>query len=277
MRTGPPGQPAGPPRSPAQHPWFFRPLVAGPTTIHLRSPGTLLRPRRGLYAWSCMTVEIYDPYTGTSGDKPASHPTLRGSDPLYRQPDCIAAAEAQRGNASRLTALCQRVQQLDQHRRAAGADGVAQGHRAAVDIDPVGIEAKFAIHSQSLHAKCFVQLEQVDVLQRPGGFAGYLAHRIDRRQAEPLRLAARGGLRPNHGQGPEATLFRGLGTGHNHGGGAIAHTGGVAGGHRATLLERRLEAGEDLYRGVGPDALIFVEDARGVAFLRRRNLHGHDP
>ena len=47
--------------------------------------------------------------------------------------------------------------------------------------------------------------------------------------------------------------------GDDHGGGAVVDAGGVAGGHRAVVAERRLQLGELLERGVRPRMLVLVD------------------
>src|SRR6056297_614720 len=57
------------------------------------------------------------------------------SDRLDTDGHCLAAADAQRGDAAPAAAFAERVQQRDEDARARGADGMAQGAGAAVDVD----------------------------------------------------------------------------------------------------------------------------------------------
>src|SRR5512135_909405 len=72
---------------------------------------------------------------------------LRGFAPkagsaLDGQRNAHPAADAQRRQALLGLAARHLVQQRDEHARARGADGVADGDRAAVDVDDVGIPAE---------------------------------------------------------------------------------------------------------------------------------------
>ena len=81
------------------------------------------------------------------------------SNALDSQRHGVASAQAQRGNASLLAQPLQRVQQRSQNARSAGADGVTDGHRAALHVDLRRIEPQVAIHGQRLHAEGLVQLK----------------------------------------------------------------------------------------------------------------------
>ena len=59
--------------------------------------------------------------------------------------------------------------------------------------------------------------------------------------------------------GLSAESFGALGGHHHRGGGAIAHLRGVAGGHRALHVERRLERGQSFERGIGARTFVHLE------------------
>lgn len=73
------------------------------------------------------------------------------------QRHCVAAPKAKSGNALSLAVALQGVEQRDQNTRATGADGVADGNRSAVNINPSGVEAKFPVDGQGLNRKCLVE------------------------------------------------------------------------------------------------------------------------
>ena len=81
----------------------------------------------------------------------------------------------------------------------------------------------------------------------------------DRADAHDLRRAAgdRDGLDPR--QRLQAVLVRVGLAAHQHGGGAIGQRRGGAGGHRAVLVERRLQPGEAFGCRVGADAAVLID------------------
>ena len=86
---------------------------------------------------------------------------------LHGHRDGIPSAQAERGDAALHVAADHFVDQRDQHARAAGADGMADGHRAAVHIDFVRIQPEFAHHAERLHRERFVQFVEIDVFILP--------------------------------------------------------------------------------------------------------------
>ena len=78
-------------------------------------------------------------------------------------------------------ARLQRVHQRRQDACAAGADRMSQRDRAAVDVDFRGIELELADDGQRLRGEGFVQLDEVEVVERRGP-----------RAATALRIASTG-------------------------------------------------------------------------------------
>jgi len=67
------------------------------------------------------------------------------------------------------------VYQRREDARARRAQGVAQRDRAAVDVDPRGIELELADASDGLRREGLVQLDQVDLVDRqPGALEDFL-------------------------------------------------------------------------------------------------------
>src|SRR6202158_725586 len=76
----------------------------------------------------------------------------------------VAAAEAEGGDAALEVAALQFVQQSHQDARAAGADGMAEGDRAAVHVYLFGIELELARDRDGRYGERFVELDQVHIL-----------------------------------------------------------------------------------------------------------------
>src|SRR5262249_7909173 len=104
---------------------------------------------------------VWRPGLRTSGAK------RPGLDPLDGERDAVAATQAERRDAPLEIPLLECVEQRRENARAAGPDRVAEGHRAAVDVDLPGIDPELLEHRESLHGERLVQLEQVDLVQRP--------------------------------------------------------------------------------------------------------------
>ncbi len=81
---------------------------------------------------------------------------------------------------------------------------MSQGHRAAVDVDLLGIEAEFTIDRQGDGRKRLVDLEQVDVVDRQSCLFQQLPDRVDRRNREPFRCQRRTGITYDTGHRREA-------------------------------------------------------------------------
>jgi hypothetical protein len=143
-------------------------------------------------------------------------------DPFDCQGDRVATAEAEGSDSSGFSIALHGMEQRDEDACAAGAYGMPDGDRSAVDIDPRWIEFQFAIDRECLDAKSFVQFKEVDTRKRPSRFRSDSTHGIDGREAEPFGLAAAGGLGADDGHWLEAQFPRPLGAHDDHGGGAIA-------------------------------------------------------
>ena len=126
---------------------------------------------------------------------------------------------------------------------------MAQGDRAAVDVDAVPVPAERAAVGERLHGERLVGLDQVVVADGGAGLLHQVLHREDRREEELLRLAAAGGVAGDPRQRREAVRLREGERGHDQRARAVVEARRVARRHRAAvLLERRLELGERLER-----------------------------
>lgn len=59
------------------------------------------------------------------------------------------------------------MQQADQYAATGGANGVAEGDGAAVDVNPASIPAQLLTHGQGLGREGFIGLDQIQLGQTP--------------------------------------------------------------------------------------------------------------
>src|SRR3954465_673665 len=88
---------------------------------------------------------------------------------LNGEGDAHAAAYAQRCKPPLGVALLHFVKQRDQDAAARGADRMAEGDGAAIDVDLARVPTHLAVHSYSLRGERFVDLHQIQVLRLPSG------------------------------------------------------------------------------------------------------------
>src|SRR3981081_2407728 len=93
------------------------------------------------------------------------------SDPLDDHGDALAAADAHAGEAELDVALLHLVEEGDQDAGAAGADGVADGDGAAVDVEAVLGDGELAADGDGLGGEGLVELEEADVLDLDAALA----------------------------------------------------------------------------------------------------------
>src|SRR5713101_1240246 len=84
--------------------------------------------------------------------------------PFNGEGDGVAAAEAQCGDAALQVAALQFIEQRDQDARAAGADGMAERHRAAVDVHLFRIELEVPRNGNGSDGESFIELDEIDIL-----------------------------------------------------------------------------------------------------------------
>ncbi len=174
---------------------------------------------------------------GTETRGPVSKPARR---PRRRR--CRRRGTAWRCRACRRGRL-QRVEQRRQHAGAASADRVAEGDRAAVDVDLRGVDAKLA---NDRHAPAPRRPRSARRGRRPrsvpAGLLRHLPRGLDRRHQHAS--SARGRSWPAPRCGPAAAAPRALalvGRHHDQRRRAVVDRRRVAGRDRAVLLEGRLE------------------------------------
>ena len=122
-----------------------------------------------------------------------------------------------------------------------------------------------------LHRERLVQLEQVDVGELPADLLGDAAHGFDRRHQHELRREAARRLADDARERRQAERLRAFGRHDDERGRAVVDAGRVARGHRAVLLERRLERRQRFGGRVGADRLVAIDDDRRALLLRDRD------
>ena len=63
-----------------------------------------------------------------------------------------------------------------------------QRDRAAIDVQPVGVDGQLLHTRQHLRRERLVQLDEIDLIERQAGELQHLANSRDRADAEPLGL-----------------------------------------------------------------------------------------
>src|SRR6185437_11995966 len=86
------------------------------------------------------------------------------SDALHDRGDAHAAADAQRGQAVALLLALELIDERAQDHAAGGAEGVAHGDGAAVDVDLVHVPAHVLDVAQDNGGEGLVDLDQIDVV-----------------------------------------------------------------------------------------------------------------
>src|SRR6185295_7443227 len=163
------------------------------------------------------------------------------------------------------------VQDRRRQLRAGAAERMAERDRAAVDVEPIGIDRQRAQAGEDLRGEGFVQLDEIDLVE---GQAGELQRFLDRRNgsdAEALRLDAGGREGDEARHRREAGSPRASGGGDDHRRGAVARLRRVPCGHRPLRVEGWPELREGGRRGVAPRPLVdgeadFFHSGPGIAF-----------
>ncbi len=116
---------------------------------------------------------------------------------------------------------------------------MAERDGAAVDVEAIRIERDLLEAREHLGGERFVELHEIDLVERQARELERLANRRHRTDAEPLRLDAGRRERDEPPKRGETAFPRAFGRRDDDGGGPVACLRRVARGHRAAGMERR--------------------------------------
>ena len=167
--------------------------------------------------------------------------------------------------------------------RTGHAKGVADGDRAAVDIEAFQRNAQLALAVQGLRGKGLVQLPEINVLHRQSVARQQLGHGKHRANAHLIGLATGNRQAAEGAQRREAQLGGFLGFHQHAGGRTIGQLRGIAGGDKVARALDGLQLGQAFERGRGAVAVvhggghILVADLTGfLVLLGHARGAGHD-
>jgi hypothetical protein len=92
------------------------------------------------------------------------------------------------------------MQQRGRQLGAGAAERVAEGDRAAVDVQPIRIDRKLAKAGEHLGRERFVQLDEIDLVERQAGDLQDLADRGNRPRSESAPARPRPSRTPRTGE-----------------------------------------------------------------------------
>lgn len=101
---------------------------------------------------------------------------------------CLTATNADGSHSPFLVPLLQRMEQRHKDAGSAGTNGMAQGYRAAVDVELVGFNSDDLLNSKGDNCECLVDLEEIDIGNSESGFAQNFCDDVSRRGGKPLWL-----------------------------------------------------------------------------------------
>ena len=152
---------------------------------------------------------------------------------------------------------------------------MAEGAGAPVDVQLLVRDAQFAHGDHGDDSEGLVDLEEIDIGDRPAGLGQSLLHGRDRRGGEEARLMGVGGVTGDAGDNFQAQALCHRSAGQHQGRGAVADRGGIGGGNGAVGTEGGAQGGD--LGGVGLQG-CFVgfdeDDALFGAGLDGRDLAG---
>src|SRR5215207_2275763 len=185
-----------------------------------------------------------------------------GVDPLEGDGHALAAGDAEGGQPAAGALALELVDDGPDDAGAGHADRVAEGDGAAVDVGPLPVELELAVAGQDLGRERLVDLDHVDLGERPAELGQQLLGGRDNPPAHDVRVDPGAGPAGDPGQRAEP-LGPGRLLGHDHqGGGTVADPRGVAGGDRSRVAEHRLELGQRLKGGARPGVLVALDRDR---------------
>ena len=163
--------------------------------------------------------------------------------------------------------VCSAPSRVTMMRAPVSADRMAEGHRAAVDVELVLRDPELLLEDHAVDREGLVVLEEVHVLDGQARALHQLAHGRDRRLRELVAGAGRPGAAEHAGDRRQAVGLHRLAGGQDQRRGAVADLAGVAGRQLAVLLEGGPQLRQALRRGVRADALVAVHQRAALAAL----------
>ena len=152
------------------------------------------------------------------------------------------------------------VEERDEDAGTAGADGMTEGDGAAAGVELFQVEPEQAGAAEGLHGEGFVDLDGIDLIERPARAGADAADGFDGAEAHERRIATDGGAGDDAGAGSELVGGDGFVAGEQDEGGAVVDAGGVAGGDAAVFAKGGLQGGEGLRCGVGAGVLVLADE-----------------
>ncbi len=243
------------------------PLLIALAEIGLRDGVMLPANAAALVGAGVLSVLCYPPIAVAVHKRGQPRKSGLGSFPEHR--DALAHADAHAGGRPACVAAAQLVQQRAADPRAGAAERVPDRDRAAIDVDPVGIELQLVDDRDGLRGERLVQLGQLDLVKLPACPVNRPAHRGHRADAHVVGVhpGRRGADVP--GQRRRASSLRGSLGHQQQPGGPVVQRRGVAAGHRTAGPEGRPLGRQLGQRERRVDALV----CRDLRLLR---LHRHD-
>ncbi len=146
---------------------------------------------------------------------------------------------------------------------------MADGDRAAVDVDLGGIPTEVLVDGAGLRGKRLIGLDQVEIGDIPTRLLERRARGRDRAGPHDRRVDAR--VRPGDDAGERrlAALGRFAGLHQHQGRGAVVDARGIAGGHAAVLGEGRPQLGDRLEGGAVLGIFVGIDHDIALARLHR--------
>src|SRR5437899_9112575 len=187
----------------------------------------------------------------------------------HRHP--LATTNAHRFQADGLVVGGQAVEQCAQDAGPGHPERVTERDRAPMWIELVaeGVDAQLARGGDDLGGEGFIDLDDVDVVDRHLCPLEGLPRGLDRTEAHDLRLERRRPGGDDARQRSKAELLR-LAVGGDHDRGcAVVQRTGIAGGDSPVLAEGRFQCPQHLHRGVRPRPVIPLH--RGAVVERHRD------
>src|SRR5215218_10210469 len=221
------------------------PEAAAPAGAH--SASAAIPALRIVSSARCLRISIVNTLIERSDRFEDGGQTLADTDAEGRDPILAAAA----------------LQLADQGAGEAGAgaaERVAEGDRAAVDVEALLLDPELASAGEDLRGEGLAQLDQVELVDRQAGVLQRAGDGLDRPDAHEGGVDPRdtGGDHPRQRLG--ADLLDAFLGGDQHAGGAVVQGRGVAGGDRPPLAKDRSQLLQLLQGGIGARSLVGLDE-----------------